>query len=112
MRDVLNTGRKLKKFREEKKKLQRKGGGEGHTKFIAVRPSHFVIQIRHPRCLLSMAESATTGLATWLERECKLEPNEIAMVMGTSVQYQIAELADPESHVVARIRKDALAGLK
>jgi acetamidase/formamidase len=57
-------------------------------------------------------QSATTGLATWLERECKLEPNEIAMVMGTSVQYQIAELVDPESHVVARIRKDALAGLK
>jgi acetamidase/formamidase len=57
-------------------------------------------------------QAATTGLAKWLEREQKLGPNEIAMVMGTAVRYDIAELVDPQIHVVARLRKDALAGLK
>jgi acetamidase/formamidase len=57
-------------------------------------------------------QSATTGLANWLQRERKLEPNEIAVLLGTSIQYNIAELVDPQIHVVARIRKDALAGLK
>jgi acetamidase/formamidase len=57
-------------------------------------------------------QSATTGLANWLAHDYKLEPNEIAMVLGTAIQYNIAELVDPEVHVVARIRKDILAGLK
>jgi len=57
-------------------------------------------------------QSATTGLANWLQRERKLEPNELAMVLGTSIQYNIAELVDPQVHVVARIRKDILAGVK
>jgi acetamidase/formamidase len=57
-------------------------------------------------------QSATTALARWLQREYKLEPNEIAVVLGTSIQYQIAELVDPVIHVVARIRKEALNGLK
>jgi amidase len=55
---------------------------------------------------------ATTGLANWLQRDWKLEPNEAAVVLGTAVQYNIAELVDPLVHVVAKIRKSALADLK
>ena len=55
---------------------------------------------------------ATTQLVNWLQRDYKLEPNEAAVVLGTAVQYNIAELVDPLVHVVAKIRKDALAGLK
>ena len=57
-------------------------------------------------------QSATTGLANWLQREHKLEPNEVAVILGTAIQYNIAELVDPAVHVVAKIRKDSLAGLK
>jgi amidase len=55
---------------------------------------------------------ATTGLANWLQRDWKLEPNEAAIVLGTAVQYNIAELVDPLVHVVAKIRKSALAEIK
>jgi acetamidase/formamidase len=55
-------------------------------------------------------QSATTELANWLQRDYKLEPNEAAIVLGTAMQYNIAELVDPLVHVVAKIRKDALAG--
>jgi acetamidase/formamidase len=57
-------------------------------------------------------QSATTGLANWLQHDLKLEPNEVAVVLGTAVQYNIAELVDPLVHVVAKIHKSALAGLK
>ncbi len=57
-------------------------------------------------------QSATSGLANWLQREYKLEPNEVAVVLGTAISYNIAELVDPQIHVVARIRKDAIKGLR
>lgn len=41
----------------------------------------------------------------------KLTPNEIALVLGTAIQYDVAEVVDPLVHVVARIDKKALAGL-
>ena len=41
----------------------------------------------------------------------KLTPNEIALVLGTEIQYDIAEVVDPLVHVVARIDKKVLARL-
>ena len=57
-------------------------------------------------------QSATTELANWLQRDYKLEPNEAAIVLGTGMQYNIAEVVDPLVHVVANVRKEVLAGLK
>jgi amidase len=57
-------------------------------------------------------QQATTNLARWLADDFKLTPNEVAIVLGTAIQYQIAEVVDPLVHVVARIDKKALAGLQ
>jgi amidase len=57
-------------------------------------------------------QSATTELANWLQKDYKLEPNEVAIVLGTAMHYNVAEVVDPLVHVVAKIRKDALAGVK
>src|SRR6185436_19576389 len=62
--------------------------------------------------LTEAMQSATTDLANWLQREHKLKPNEVAVVLGTAVQYNIAEVVDPLAHVVAKVRKDVLDGLK
>jgi amidase len=56
--------------------------------------------------------TATTQLVNWLQRDYKLEPNEAAIVLGTAMRYDIAEVVDPLVHIVAKVRKDALAGLK
>jgi amidase len=56
--------------------------------------------------------TATTQLVNWLQRDYKLEPNEAAVVLGTSMRYDIAEVVDPLVHIVAKVRKDALAGIK
>lgn len=54
-------------------------------------------------------KQATTQLAEWIEKDYKLTPNEAAIVLGTSVQYEVAEVVDPQVNVVAKIRKAVLA---
>jgi acetamidase/formamidase len=53
--------------------------------------------------------TSTTQLVNWLQRDYKLEPNEAAIVLGTAIRYDIAELVDPLVHVVAKVPKSALA---
>ena len=48
-------------------------------------------------------------MSRWLEDEYKLNPGEIAMVLGSSTRYDIAEVVDPQVHVVAKLSKSVLA---
>ena len=57
-------------------------------------------------------QQATTELARWLERDYNLTPNESNIVLGTSIRYDIAEVVDPQLHIVAKISKQVLATLK
>jgi amidase len=72
----------------------------------------FLMALGIANSLPEALQSATTELARWLQRDYKLEPNEAAIVLGTAMHYNIAEVVDPLVHVVAKIRKDALGGLK
>ena len=62
--------------------------------------------------LTDALQQATTQLVNWLQTDYQLTPNEAAVVLGTAMQYDIAEVVDPLMHVVAKIRKDVLAPLK
>jgi amidase len=53
--------------------------------------------------------AATASLGQWLEQDYKLTPSEIAMVLGSSVEYTISEVADRNAGVAAKLRKDRLA---
>lgn len=57
-------------------------------------------------------QTATTELARWLERDCKLSPNESNIILGTSIRYEIAEVMDPQVHIVAKVSKAVLATLQ
>ena len=57
-------------------------------------------------------QQATTNLSQWLAADYKLTPNEIALVLGTAIHYDVAEVVDPLVHVVARIDKNVLGTLK
>ena len=52
--------------------------------------------------------AATAGLGQWLEQDYALTPSEIAIVLGSSVEYNIAEVADRNAGVVAKLRKERL----
>ncbi len=53
---------------------------------------------------------AIDGMAQWLEQDYKLAPSDVAVVLGTAVELRIGEAADRNASVIARIRKDQLAG--
>jgi acetamidase/formamidase len=54
---------------------------------------------------------ATTSLARWIEKDYHLTANESAIVLGTSVRYDIAEIVDPQVNLVAKVSKKVLAQL-
>jgi amidase len=74
--------------------------------------SEYLMALGIANSLPEALQSATTELANWLQRDYKLEPNEAAIVLGTRMHYNVAEVVDPLVHVVARIRKAALSSLK
>jgi len=57
-------------------------------------------------------QMATSELARWLEKDYSLSANESNVVLGTSIRYEIAEVVDPQLHVVAKVSKAVLATLK
>jgi len=52
--------------------------------------------------------AATSSLGQWLEQDYNLTPSEIAMVLGTSIEYTISEVADRNAGVAAKLRKNQL----
>ncbi|HSU54060.1 MAG TPA: acetamidase/formamidase family protein, partial [Candidatus Dormibacteraeota bacterium] len=74
--------------------------------------AEYIMALGIANSLPEAVQTATTELANWLQRDYKLQPNEAAMVLGTAMQYNIAEVVDPLAHVVARVRKSALDSLR
>ncbi|HEX4440737.1 MAG TPA: acetamidase/formamidase family protein [Thermoanaerobaculia bacterium] len=51
---------------------------------------------------------ATSGLASWLEKDYGLTGPEAAILLGATVEYEISEVADRNAGVVAKIKKKYL----
>jgi acetamidase/formamidase len=56
-------------------------------------------------------KNATTELARWLESDYTLTRPEVAIVLGTSVQFDIGEVVDRDYTVAARLSKRVLASV-
>jgi amidase len=61
--------------------------------------------------LTQALQIATAGLTNWLKSYYRLNTSEVATVLAAAVKYDIAEVVDPEVHVVAKIPKQALASI-
>jgi acetamidase/formamidase len=55
---------------------------------------------------------ATSHLAGWLKDSYKLNNSEVAILLGTAMKYEIAEMVDPQYNVVAKVPKAALVSFK
>ncbi len=55
--------------------------------------------------------SATANMAQWLTDEYKLNPSELAQVLGTAAEYKVSEAADRNAGIVLKINKDRLRTL-
>jgi acetamidase/formamidase len=55
--------------------------------------------------------TATANMAQWLTEEYKLNPPEVAEVLGTSSEYKVSEVADRNAGIVLKINKERLQSL-
>jgi acetamidase/formamidase len=62
--------------------------------------------------LIDALQAATAQLAEWLAADYQLNDSEIAIVLGTVLKYDVAEMVDPQINVVAKLPKTALARLR
>lgn len=74
-------------------------------------PTHIMV-LGQAGSLDDALRAATTGLTQWLEQDYGLSLSESAQVLGSSVQYVVANLAGRSVGVVAKLEKTRLAGLR
>ena len=55
---------------------------------------------------------ATMGMVQWLQQDYQLTPSEAALVLGSSAEYRISEIADRDAGVVLLLRKDSLRNIE
>jgi len=77
-----------------------------------VENSEYVMAVGIGNSLEDALQAATTNMAQWLERDYKLNSAEVAMVLGMSMGYDIAEIVDPRVNLVAKVPKSVLSQLR
>lgn len=85
---------------------------EWHINFPCIEDSVYLMSAGTAKTLDDALKISTSGLFSWLQKEYALTLREATQVMSTGIEYIIAEVADPEVLVIARIKKRLLAGLK
>ena len=81
-------------------------------KYPKVEDSAYIMAIGSGESLDKAIKIATAGLLEWLQHDYRITLQEATQVMSTTIEYTIAEIADPEVIVVAKIKKEILKGLK
>ena len=77
-----------------------------------VENDEYVMAIGVGNALPDALQAATTNMAQWLERDYKLNAAEVAVVLGTSMRYDVAEIVDPQVNLVAKVPKSVLSQLR
>ena len=69
----------------------------------------YVMAIGFAGSLDGAFREATSELGSWIKKDYKLSPSDVAGLLGTSVQYNVAEVADRNVGVVAKMPKRVLS---
>ncbi|MEP7109472.1 MAG: acetamidase/formamidase family protein [Ferruginibacter sp.] len=77
-----------------------------------IEDSTYLMAIGTDKSLDGALKIATSGLLEWLQTDYRITLQEATQVISTTIEYTIAEIADPEVVVVAKIKKEVLKGLK
>jgi acetamidase/formamidase len=77
-----------------------------------VEDSTYIMAIGSAKTLDKAIKIATLNLLEWLRHDYHLTLQEATQVMSTTIEYAIAEIADPKVIVVAKMKKQILKQLK
>lgn len=83
-----------------------------HLKYPRVEDSSYIMAVGSDKKLDNSLKIASSGLLDWLREDYHITLAEATQVMSTAIEYTIAEIADPEVVVVAKIKKTILQSLK
>jgi len=83
-----------------------------HINSPRVEDSTYLQAIGAGKTLDKAVRIATSSLYDWLKKDYDLTMAEATQVMSTTIEYTIAEIADPDVIVVAKIKKEFLRGLQ
>jgi acetamidase/formamidase len=83
-----------------------------HFSTPRVEDSTYLMSVGTAEKLDDALKNATEDLMEWLRNKYQLSIQEATQVLSTSIEYRIAEIADPNVIVVARIKKSVLKTLK
>lgn len=53
-------------------------------------------------------QAATTGMSRWLQAQFGLEDSEIAALLSSAIEYDVAVIVNSRPHIVARLDKSLL----
>lgn len=81
-------------------------------KYPRVEDSSYIMVLGSNKKLDNAVKTATYGLLEWLQNDYHVTMQEATQIMSTGIEYAIAEIADPEVIVVAKIKKQILLGLR
>ena len=81
-------------------------------KYPRVEDTSYVMAMGSAKTLEKAIKIATSGLLDWLQNDYHITVQEATQVMSTTIEYNIAEIADPEVIVVAKIKKELLKVIK
>jgi acetamidase/formamidase len=80
--------------------------------FPRIEDPNYIMAMGVDKSLDDALKLATKNLVDWLQNDYKLSIQEASQVVSTSIEYTIAEIADPDVEIVAKIKKEILRGLK
>ena len=84
------------------------------TKQIAyprVEDATYIMSVGMNGTLDNSLKIATKGILDWLQEDYNLTLEETTQVMGSSLEYKIAEIVDPQVEVIAMIKKTVLKNI-
>jgi acetamidase/formamidase len=84
-----------------------KGGGS-NLNSPRVENSQYRMILGTAKTLDEAIKNATYGLMAWLQEDFHLSTQECTQILSTSIEYRVAEIADPEVVMVAKIKKELL----
>ena len=77
-----------------------------------IEDSVYIMSVGSSENLENALKTASADLLVWLENDYQISLKEATQLMSTSIEYTIAEIADPDVIVVAKIKKSLLLLLK
>jgi len=83
--------------------------GQMQLRYPRIEDSMYIMTVGLAEHLDDAFKIANAGMLSFLQNEYHLSDVESAQVMGTSLEYQIPEITDPQVEVVAKIKKSRRA---